>query len=334
MQDWRLQLSHDAVAALLAGEDRDIHYFVSRDLLGEPVASIATVQAGLGAQRLWHRQRENGSWPGPRQKTQVYPSNHADLIATFKQVRLLVERYEVDQSDERLRRAAEFLLGFQTREGDIRGFIGNQYATYYTGYVLSLLIKAGYTDDERVHRGMQWLLSMRQDDGGWTIPILTHSFDRDTSYRLTATYSEPVAADRTKPFSHNWTDMVLRAFAAHPRYRREAEVQWAARLLKGSFFKADAYGSYRHPRYWTRFGFWWPNLLTAMESLHLLGFAADDVDMATGVEWFRTNQTSDGLWDTNNDGSSERHTPLLLERRYWLGLRICRLLAALEHQPT
>jgi len=82
-------------------------------------------------------------------------------------------------------KAAEYIFSFQTPEGDIRGFIGNQYATYYTGYILALLIQAGYVDDPRVEKGMQWLLEMRQNDGGWTVPILTHHFDGRTMYIFT-----------------------------------------------------------------------------------------------------------------------------------------------------
>ena len=67
-----------------------------------------------------------------------------------------------------------------------------------------------------------------------------------------------------------------------------------------------------------------------MESLHLLGFAASGPEMRRGAEWFAENQTADGLWHINNDGTEERDTPTVRERRAWLGLRICRLLEDLE----
>jgi hypothetical protein len=219
--------------------------------------------------------------------------------------------------------AAEYLFGFQTGEGDIRGFIANQYATYYTGEVLSLLIKTGYADDPRVETGMEWLLGMRQYDGGWTVPILTHTFDRETGYRLTSTYMEPVEPDRTKPFSHNWTDMVLRAFAAHPVYCHSEEAWKAGELLKSRFFQPDVYNSYKEARYWIRFVFWWPNLLTSMESLLLLGFSPDDPDIRKGLEWFLENQQEDGLWKCEYGRKSSAEKPV---ERAWLTLRICRML--------
>ena len=50
------------------------------------------------------------------------------------------------------------------------------------------------------------------------------------------------------------------AAAAHPA--PAAPIRGWARggCLKTQFFEPDAYGSYREPRYWVRFVFWWPNL--------------------------------------------------------------------------
>jgi hypothetical protein len=164
---------------------------------------------------------------------------------------------------------------------------------------------------------------MRQDDGSWTIPVLTHQFDRETGYNLTSRYAAPVGPDKSKPFSHNWTDMVLRAFAAHPEYRKLPEAQAAGELLKASFFKPDAYTSYRAPRYWTRFVHWWPNLLTALESLYFLGFTRQDPDIRRGLDWFIESQQKDTLWKL------ESHKVISTKdwsERLWLGLAVCRML--------
>ena len=151
----------------------------------------------------------------------------------------------------------------------IKGLIGNQYATYYTGAILGLLITAGYGKDPRIAHGFEWLLSMRQDDGGWTIPILTRECSREDMHRLTSEYADPVEPDRSRPFSHNWTGMVLRAFAADSRRRRSRPARVAADLLKSRLFKPDCYGSYRSADYWVRFQypFWWNHLVSALDSL-------------------------------------------------------------------
>jgi len=175
----------DSIAALLGTNNEAIVYFTHRDLLGEAVDPINTVWTLAEPRRILKKQFSDGSWKGPARKTPVYPKDHGRLVATFKELRTLIEKYQSTLESDPIEKAAEYLFTFQTPEGDIRGFIGNQYATYYTGYILALLIQAGYVDDPRVGKGMQWLLEMRQNDGGWTVPILTHHFDGRTMYIFT-----------------------------------------------------------------------------------------------------------------------------------------------------
>jgi len=67
--------------------------------------------------------------------------------------------------------------------------------------------------------------------------------------------------------------MVIRAFAAHPQYRKSPEALQAAQLLKSHFLKSDNYNSYKHPDNWIRFEypFWWNNLTAALDSVSLIG---------------------------------------------------------------
>jgi hypothetical protein len=171
---------------------------------------------------------------------------------------------------------------------------------------------------------------MRQTDQGWTIPILTHKFDRATQYRLTSQYAEPVEPDRSKPFSHNWTGMVLRAFAAHPSYRHSAAAKTAANLLKSRFFQPDAYTSYQAASYWIRFEhpFWWNNLLTALDSLSLIGLSKEDEQIRLALHWFRDHQEKDGLWKVSyaNPNEREKETAKARNMKLWTSLAICRVL--------
>lgn len=251
------------------------------------------------------------------------------MLETFKRLRLLVGQLELDKGHPAIERAAEFMFGTQTTAGDFRGLLGDQYTTYYTGEITALLTRAGYIGDPRLDLACEWLLAMRQDDGGWTIPILTHRFIRATVNALTSTRSESVEPDRTKPSSHNWTDMALRAFAALPGQRWRPEVLQAARLLKAQLFEPDAYSSYRHPRYWVRFAHWWPNLLTALESLTALGFALDDPDVHRAVAWFLDHQEPDGSWCTDYGPRARSNPRVEARERPWLALRIARMIKQL-----
>jgi hypothetical protein len=320
---WRKQLKIDAVPVLLASQNRAVIYFTKRDLLDESSPPVSFVWELPEPQKLLKQARADGLREKQAAGKSVYPPFHDKLVDVFKTFRVLVEQYAFTKEHPVIPILADFLFSCQTGEGDIRGFIGNQYATYYTGYVLSLLIKAGFEDDPRVEKGMRWLLSLRQNDGGWTIPILTHKFDRNTNNKLTSQYMEPVEPDRIKPFSHNWTDMVLRAFAAHSVFRKSKEAKDAGLLLKSSFFQKDNYSSYHAAGYWTRFAFWWPNLLTALDSLYFFCFTKDDPDISKGLDWFIENQQEDGLWKLE---SNKVKKPGDIERRLWLGLVICRVL--------
>jgi len=132
---------HSTIEALLATKNDAINYFTHRDLLGESTGPIETVWALPEPRKIIQKQSANGSWKGIKNKTPVYPENHTTLVATYKSFRTLVERYRFTRESPPIAKAAEYLFSFQTPDGDIRGFIGNQYATYYTGYILSLLLQ-------------------------------------------------------------------------------------------------------------------------------------------------------------------------------------------------
>jgi hypothetical protein len=324
-QDWLLHLKVNPVPTLLTCPDPAVEYFARRDLLCESMEPINQIWQLPEVQKIIRKQQPDGSWKHSGKEAVTYPPYHYALVETWKNIRILVERYEANRRVKAVELAAEFLFSCQTRQGDIRGMLANQYATYYTGAMLAVLIKAGYADDPRVAKGLDWLFSMRQNDGGWSIPLLTRGLTQQAINDLTSRYAEPIEPDRSKPFSHNWTDMVLRAFAAHPirRYIKEAHI--AADLLKSRFFQPDAYSSYQDDRYWVRFMFWWPNLVTALESLMLLGYSKDDSDVQKGLYWLIENQLPNGLWKLDNaKNAKQKEVPSV--DQFWLTLRIAKIM--------
>ena len=70
-------------------------------------------------------------------------------------------------------------------------------------------------------------------------------------------------------------------FCGPPQYRHLDEVLAAGDQLKLRFFKPDKYHDRKAPLCWTTFQypFWWTSILTALDSLFLLGFPADDKDI-------------------------------------------------------
>jgi hypothetical protein len=327
IQQFHDQLKYDPIPLMLSGGDEALKYSVRRDLLGEDAGLVERLWQLPGAVKILKKQLPNGSWPRPGENK--HPAiNHA-LIETWRQFRFLIERYGMTRAHTQVERAAEFIFSCQTEEGDIRGFLANQYATYYTGAVMALLIQVGYAEDPRIEKGFQWLLGMRQDDGGWSIPMITHKLNRATQYRLSSEYAEPLEPDRTKPFSHHWTGMVLRAFAVHPVYCDTPEARKAGELLKSRFFQPDAYSSYQAASYWVRFEqpLWWTNLLTALDSLARMGFSAQDGQIRKGLDWLREHQEPGGLWRVSyvNPGEKEKETAKARDMKLWVSLAICKV---------
>jgi len=326
METWLTKLMFDPLPALLASKDEALKFFVRRDLLGEQTGSVQRLWQLPAAQRILRKQLPDGSWP--RSGGEKHPAINYHLIETWRNFRFLVEQYGFTREYPQACKAAEYLFSCQTPTGDIRGFLANQYATYYTGAIMALLIQAGYEADPRIQKGFQWLLAMRQDDQGWSVPIITHKFDRQTQYRLASEYAEPVELDRTRPFSHNATGMVLRAFAVHPQYRESDAAKVAARLLKSRFFQPDAYTSYHAASYWLRFEypFWWNNLVAALDSVSLIGLPKDDEQIMQALNWLVDHQCENGLWKvTYARDEQERDTVKAREMKYWVSLAICRV---------
>lgn len=319
-RNWLLSLTFDPLPALLEWQDAALRYFVKRDLLDAQVESISSLWHHPEAERLLAKQLIDGSWKYPGENRQADNVQNYSLLETYRNLRVLVEMYGFTRAHSNLRSAVEYVFSCQTSEGDIRGIIGHQYMPYYHGAILELIIKAGYADDPRVRIGVDWLLTMRQEDGGWIVPAQAiPPKERTPDFWSGA----PVPPDRTKPHAHLATGMVLRAFAAHPEYRKRAEIIAAGEALKSRFFRPDQYNDRKATSYWLKFQFpfWWSNLLTALDSLAQLGFDREDEDIAQGVDWFVANQEEDGLWSTGY-GSGKKSEA----NRRWVGLAICRVL--------
>jgi hypothetical protein len=330
---WTQQLSEDPISPLLSANQPALEYFARRDLLGQKPGSVETLWELPPALKILSRQQENGSWRYPGANRQRYPEIYYDLLETFRQLGILVVKYGLDNRHPAIEKAAAYLFSCQTDEGDIRGILGTQYMPYYHAVIAELLIKAGYGDHPRLETGLRWLLSMRQDDGGWIVPLQAVPPKEKTRHMWSA---PPVQPDRSRPFSHLATGMVLRAFALHPSYRQREEVTTACDCLKSRFFRSDKYNDRQAPRYWYKFQFpfWWTNLLTALDTLSLIGYSRQDQDVHKALRWFVDNQQPDGLWKTSYEQAKHKEpTAREQEARRWVSLAICRVLKRLAEVP-
>jgi hypothetical protein len=317
---WLSALSKDPRPALLEDGHFARTYFARRDLYGDIDDKIENLWELPDVQRISKKQQQDGSWKYPGKEIDPETGQNYSLLETYRNLRVLVNMYGLTHQHPTLQRSADYLFGLQTKEGDIRGILGNQYMPYYFGEILACLIEAGYGEDERVITGLNWLLSMRQEDGGWIVPAqAVPSRKRGAAFWT----GDPIQPDRSLPHAHLATGMVLRAFAAHPAYRRKPEVLLAGEQLKSRFFQSDKYNDRKGKSYWLKFQypFWWSNLLTALDSLAKISFQAKDAAIKKGLSWFILNQEIDGLWPTGYGAGRKAE-----ENRRWVGLAICRMM--------
>jgi hypothetical protein len=319
------------ISPLLSSRNPILAYFVKRDLLGEEVGPIDIIHKLKPVQSLFNKQQNDGSWKSNSPTQKKYPAINYSLIETWKQFRFVIEKFGCRKSDLVVQNAADYIFSCQTEEGDIRGILANQYTTYYTGAILSLLIQAGYINDKRIDRGLQWLLSKRQNDGGWLASPLMSLNIKFADY---AKYSSQDCLtvkdhDKSKPSSHNWTGMVLRAFAEHPTYKENVGAKNAGTLLKKAFFCEDKnYTSYKSADYWINFQFpyWWNNLVAAMDSLSKLGFSPDDLDINKALNWFIENQEASGLWKLSYTKKQPKKSSIKAKNeQLWVTFKICQI---------
>ncbi|MFI5264335.1 MAG: hypothetical protein ACHQM6_07460 [Candidatus Kapaibacterium sp.] len=273
------------------------------------------------ALKILRKQQPNGSWKYPERNAKVRSQENYDQIETFRNLGYLVEMYGFDRSHPSIKKAAEFLFHFQTKEGDIRGIGGNQYMPYYTAAMLELLIKAGYGNDKRVEHAFDWLSSIRQDDGGWAIPFRTLK----KNLSIIVTERKTLEPDRSKPFSGMITGIVLRAYAAHEKYRKSPEAKKAGKLLLSALFKKDAYPDRSSPQLWYRFSFpfWFTDLISATDTLSLLRFSKDEPQIKKAMQWFISHQDRSGLWKLETLRNKKYESEL------WVTLAICRIMKRL-----
>jgi hypothetical protein len=329
MNPWIKQFKFDPTLPLEQSSNLAIQYFYQKDILGKTEIDIKDIWALYEPQRIINKQHD-GSW--------TYPNKHAgerslvdyEQVETYRQLRYLIEMYGFNKEHITITKAAEFFFKYQTKTGDIRGIYGNQYSPNYTAAILELLIKTGYKDDPRIHKALVWLMSVRQNDGGWALPFRTKGYDLGIIYGSDVASTNTIEPDLTKPFSHFVTGIVLRAFAAHSGYSNSAEIRHAGQLLIGRFFKRDTYVDLNKADQWMKFSypFWQTDLLSSLDSLSKLGFSADEPNIVKAMQWIESQQNTQGTFNLHLVRGGNKDAQL------WVNLAICRVYCRFFNQKA
>jgi hypothetical protein len=317
LERWKEQFKYDPLTPLILSKNEAILYFTKRDLLEEKVKPLESLWSLPSLIKIINKQQKEGYWRYSAWKTKLNEPENYNLLETYRQLGFLVEKYGFTKEHDAIKNAAEYVFSCQMDEGDIRGFYGTQYSPNYTAAITELLIKAGYENDRRIENILEWLLSMRQEDGGWAIAMRTNNA------KYLDVVKNPIVFEpnRKKPFSHMVTGIVLRAFAAHSIYRNNKAVKAVGELLTSRFFKHDKYTDRRGVEYWTKvsFPFWWTDIVSSLDSLSYLGFTSSHPQIKLALETLRDKQSESGKWDLKLLKGKDQNLSL------WINLAICRI---------
>lgn len=292
-QPWLKQLNHNPVIPLLNNSSKCLELKICSELFDQKV-NFQSCWNSQEVIRIIKKQRPEGFWNYPQNRTKTNPAN-LDQYHTYRNLGMLVEMYKLDRSHPSVQKAAKYFFSVQTAQGDFRGIYNKQYTPNYTAGIAELLIKAGYTEDKRVIMALEWLLTFRQNDGGWALPFRTKNFNIDVTYN----YQETIEPDFGQPSSYMITGVVLRAFSEHHNYNERQEIKDAGELVSRHIFNRDTYADRQDKKYWTQFvyPFCYSDLISVLDSLSKLGFSPTLPNIQRGLKWFVDKQLETGLWD-------------------------------------
>jgi hypothetical protein len=79
------------------------------------------------------------------------------------------------------------------------------------------------------------------------------------------------------------------------------------------------------------FYFWWNNIVTALDSVSLIGLSKSDEQVSKALTWLIKHQEADGLWRVSyaKPDARETETSRKRETKLWVSLAICRVLKRL-----
>jgi hypothetical protein len=312
-----------AIEFLLARGNLPILYSLKKDILEVPVErEHKNLQKFAVRIRILRRQKPDGTWCKRKFERQPHWERTYCIVETLRSSFRLYN-YGCTYEDESIQKAIKFLFSTQSKEGDFRGAYLNEYAPTYHALTLELLCLYGFDKDQRTQKGYRWLINNRQDDGGWVIPYRTIKKDKIKSkYNIEAQLKQdPVKADKSQPFSHLVTGMVLRALAASPTWRYSKEAREAGELLLSRFFKPDKYEDRYLASFWEEitYPFWATDILSSLDSLSLIGFDINHEKIRQGLRWIQRKQNKEGYWEAGLSKSS-------IEDHLWVTLAVLKVL--------
>ena len=311
-----------AIEFLLARGNLPILYWLKKDILEVPIdREYKNLKKYAARIRILNEQRPNGGWCEKKY------SNHPKWEKTHYFIQTLQNSFKLydygcSGRNKEIKKLAEFFFSTQSREGDFRGVYPHEYAPNYHALTLEILCLFGMEENKDVQKGFRWLIKNRQDDGGWAIPYQTISekklkerYQNNSEKKLT-----PLKGDRSQPYSHAVTGLVLRALSSSKLWINRKYTKVAAELLIKRFHKKDKYEERKSADHWKEmtYPFWSTNILSSLDFLSKLDYTTENKKIKNSLEWLLRVQLPKGFWKADYKGAD-------LEDHLWVTLSVLRV---------
>ncbi len=311
-----------AIEFLLARGNLPILYWLKKDILEVPVDREQKNLKKYAARiRIINEQRPNGGWCQKKYENHPQWEKTRYFIETLRNSFKLYD-YGCSGKNKEIKKLAEFFFSTQSKAGDFRGVYPQEYALHYHALALEILCRFGMDENKKVQKGFRWLIKSRQEDGGWVIPYQTISkkeleerYEQNPGGKLT-----PIKGDKTQPYSHYVTGLVLSALTSSPTWINRKYTKVAGELMLKRFHKKDKYEERQSADYWKElsYPFWATNILSSLDSLSKLDYTPEDKKIKNSLEWLLRVQLPQGFWKA---GYKEAD----LEDHLWVTLSVLRV---------
>ncbi len=302
MGNWKSVLKADPIDWLLEKNNPSVRYFALSELLDKPQSNLEVQTAKKEIMltgvvpKIMAKQSNDGYWEAPEK---FYTAKYKGTVWQL----IILAELAADGNDERIKKACEFILANSQdrKSGGFSAWLsvrlgGGRYSGVLpclTGNIVWSLIRLGFLDDERVKRGIEWIVKYQRFDDGEAWPPRVWPYKKATSCF-------------GKHSCHMGVVKSLKALAEIPTDKRSKEATETVEkgveyMLKHQIHKRSHDLSRVSKPGWLRFGFplmYQTDVLEVLDILTKLGYK--DERMKEAVNLVVSKQNEQGMWKLEN----------------------------------
>jgi prenyltransferase beta subunit len=229
--------------------------------------------------KIFKKQNKDGYWGVPKDILTWWPKKDT----TFCLLPILAD-FGFTRDDKRVAKACEYVFGLQLESGGFNSFTPGKPADCHTAILVEPLTKMGFSDDARLEKARQWLVSRQRHDGGW--------WCKDTAQIGKSREKEPSCAFATT--------FVLSAMAQNPPLRKNNITERGVEFLLQCWEKR---GKIKYAGHDSQIGTGWERLkypftdyriLKSLDTLSQLQFANNDQRFKQMIDVLLSKQDPNG----------------------------------------